>query len=155
VTPPALAAYLALSRLGGPAAPALLRRRLARGREDGARLDERLGRAGRPRPPGRLAWVHAASVGEAVSAVPLVRALGARGLQVLVTTGTVTSARRMAAALPDGAVHQFAPVDTGGAVRGFLDHWRPDLAVWIESELWPRLVVETARRGVRFGMFKG
>src|SRR5699024_7835471 len=124
------------------------RRRLARGREDAARLDERLGRAAMARPAGRLVWLHGASVGEAVSALPLIGALRARGLEVLVTTGTVTSAARMAAALPEGALHQFAPVDTGAAVRGFLDHWRPDLAIWVESELWPRLIVETARRAV-------
>lgn len=153
MTPPALAAYLAVSRLAGPAAGPLLRHRLARGKEDSARLPERLGKAGLPRPAGRLAWVHAASVGEANSALPLVSALLARAsAAVLVTTGTVTSARRMAAALPPGALHQFAPVDTAGAVRAFLDHWRPDLAVWIESELWPRLVVETARRGVPMAM---
>ncbi len=145
---PALAAYLAASALAGPVATPLLRRRLARGKEDGGRLGERLGRAGRARPDGRLAWLHAASVGEANSALPLVAALRARGLSVLVTTGTVTSARQMVAVLPEGAIHQFAPVDTAPAVRGFLDHWRPDLAVWIESELWPRLVVETARRGI-------
>ena len=145
---PALSVYLAVSSLAGPVAGPLLRRRLARGKEDAGRLGERLGRAGLPRPGGRLVWLHAASVGEANSALPLVGALLLRGLGVLVTTGTVTSARRMAAALPEGAIHQFAPVDTAAAVRGFLGHWRPNLAVWIESELWPRLAIETARRGV-------
>jgi 3-deoxy-D-manno-octulosonic-acid transferase len=146
---PALAAYLLASRLADPLAPVLLRRRLSRGKEDGARLAERLGRAGLARPTGRLVWLHAASVGEANSALPLIDALG-RCMEAafLLTTGTVTSARRMAGALPAGAVHQFAPVDTRRAVGRFLDHWRPDLGVWIESELWPRLVFETARRGV-------
>ncbi len=146
---PALAAYLLASRLADPIASPILRRRLARGKEDQARLGERLGRAGLRRPPGRLIWLHAASVGEATSALPLIAALRARdAAAVLLTTGTVTSARRMAEVLPAGALHQFVPVDTIGAVRRFLGHWRPDLAVWIESELWPRLVYETARRGV-------
>lgn len=145
---PALTAYLAASRLGDTVAPGVLRRRLARGKEDPARLGERLGRAGLPRPGGRLVWIHAASVGEAVSALPLIGGLSDRGLRVLLTSGTVSSAGHLAGKLPERAVHQFAPVDTARAVRGFLDHWRPDLAVWVESELWPRLVVETARRGV-------
>lgn len=154
---PALAAYLFASRLADPIAAPILRWRLARGREDPARSAERLGRPGLRRPPGRLTWLHAASIGEATSALPLIAALTSRGemgagtggaAAVLLTTGTVTSARRMAETLPQGVLHQFVPVDTCRAVRRFLDHWRPDLAVWIESELWPRLVYETARRGV-------
>jgi 3-deoxy-D-manno-octulosonic-acid transferase len=146
---PALAAYLLASRLADPLAVPVLRRRMARGKEDPARLAERLGRPGLRRPRGRLIWLHAASVGEATSALPLVQALRARAdAAVLLTTGTVTSARRVAGMLPAGALHQFAPVDTHRAVRRFLEHWLPDLAIWIESELWPRLLHETARRGV-------
>jgi len=145
---PALALYLAASWLAGPLARALLRRRAARGKEDSARLSERLGRAGRPRPPGRLVWLHGASVGEALSALPLAAELRRQDpdLCCLITTGTVTAARRLADLLPESAVHQFAPIDTAPAVRGFLAHWRPDLAILVESELWPRLIVETARR---------
>lgn len=80
--------------------------------------------------------------------LPLIHALQDRAtVEILVTTGTVTSAERLTAVLPAGARHQYVPVDTAGAVQRFLDHWRPDLAIWVESELWPRLVVETAARG--------
>ncbi len=146
----ALAAYLALSASAGPAARALLASRARRGKEDAARLGERLGHPGRPRPEGPLVWLHAASVGEAMSALPLIEALGAARpeLAALITTGTVTAATRVAPLLPAGAVHQFAPIDTRAAVRRFLDHWRPDLAIWIESELWPRMIFDTAARGV-------
>ena len=146
---PVLWAYLAASRLAGPLAGTLLRRRLRRGKEDPDRLGERLGRAGLPRPAGRLVWLHGASVGEAMSTLPLIAALQARAdVEILVTTGTVTSAARIAPLLPDRARHQFVPVDTAIAVRRFLDHWRPDLCILIESELWPRLVRDTAARGV-------
>ena len=146
---PALMVYLLASRLAGPMAGSLLRRRLARGKEDAARLGERLGQAGRARPDGPLIWLHGASVGEAMSMLPLIDAIRQRSrASILITTVTVTSARRIGALLPDGACHQFVPVDTARAVGRFLDHWRPDLAVWIESELWPRLVHETARRGI-------
>ncbi|MEM1299836.1 MAG: 3-deoxy-D-manno-octulosonic acid transferase [Pseudomonadota bacterium] len=116
-------------------------------------MSERLGHAGLPRPEGRLIWLHGASVGEAMSLLPLVRAMQSlTEAQFLVTTGTVTSARRLEGLLPEGAMHQYVPVDTAGAVTRFLDHWRPDLGIWVESELWPRLVFETAQRGTPMAM---
>jgi 3-deoxy-D-manno-octulosonic-acid transferase len=146
---PALAVYLAAARLAGPLARWVLARRAAKGREDPARLGERFGRAGVARPEGRLIWLHGASVGEAVSLLALIAEVQrqAPDITCLVTTGTVTSARRMVELLPDRCIHQFVPVDTGAAVRGFLDHWRPDLAIWVESEFWPGLMTATARRG--------
>lgn len=145
---------LALYRAGVDASEGRVARHLearaARGKEDRARLGERLGRAGLSRPEGELAWFHAASVGEALSLVELVRRLRARRprLSVLVTTGTVTSAAVLAERLPEEVMHQYAPVDLRRAVRAFLDHWRPDLAIWTESELWPSMVIETHARGV-------
>lgn len=146
----ALAAYLLASRLAGPFARPILARRQARGKEDAARLGERLGHAGQPRPAGQLIWVHCASVGEAAAALPLIEELSRSrpDVHVLMTTGTVTAAQRMATTLPDGAIHQYAPVDTASAVSRFLDHWRPDLAIWIESELWPRMIRDTHLRGI-------
>lgn len=145
----ALSAYLLASRLAAPLAGPILRRRLARGKEDPVRYTERLGHASRSRPDGTLIWMHGASVGEAMSMLPLIDALLARSdAHVLVTTGTVTSAARLAPALPEHAFHQFVPVDTAPAVQRFLDHWSPDLAIWIESELWPRLISETANRKI-------
>lgn len=146
----ALLLYRGLTDLGGPMIEFLLRRRLARGKEDGQRLGERRGVASLPRPPGRLVWLHAASVGEAQSSLSLIARFldGDPDLHVLLTTGTVTSACLMAQRLPSRALHQFAPVDRLPWVRRFLDHWRPDLALWMESELWPNLITETRRRGI-------
>jgi 3-deoxy-D-manno-octulosonic-acid transferase len=70
------------------------------------------------------------------------------GLEILITTGTVTAARLLETRLPRGARHQFVPADLPRAVGRFLDHWRPNLAVWIESELWPNLVLMTRRRNI-------
>jgi 3-deoxy-D-manno-octulosonic-acid transferase len=134
----------------------LLRRR--RGKEDRARFAERLGKADRPRPEGRLVWIHAASVGEATSALAFIDRLRETQphLAILVTTGTVTSARLVASRTAgDGVLHQFVPVDRPRWVRRFLDHWRPDLAIWIESELWPVLVAETHARGVPMLLLNG
>ena len=147
VTP---SSYRGASALAAPLVHAWLAHRRRRGKEDVARFGERLGRASVPRPAGRLVWMHGASVGEGLSLLPLVARLRAArpALHVLVTTGTVASARLLRQRLPDGALHQFVPVDRPGAVRRFAGHWRPDLAVWVESELWPNLVLETAARGV-------
>jgi 3-deoxy-D-manno-octulosonic-acid transferase len=147
----ALALYRVATAALDPLAPALLQARLRRGKEDPARLGERLGRASRPRPPGPLVWLHGASVGESLSVLPLLDRIGAArpDAALLVTSGTVTSAELLAARLPDDVVHQYVPVDAAGPVRRFLDHWRPDLAVFVESELWPRLLTEARRRGTR------
>ena len=147
--------YRGLTTIGGPLIAAYLERRKARGKEDGARFPERLGRPGRPRPPGPLVWIHAASVGESLSMLPLVERLLARELAVLVTTGTVTSARLMAERLPPGALHQYVPVDRMAFVRGFLDHWRPDLALWAESEFWPNMLAEMRHRNLPLVLIQG
>ncbi len=146
--------YGAATALLEPIAPILLRGRARRGKEDPARLNERLGRPARARPAGALVWLHGVSVGESASLLPLVDALRTRrpDLNVLVTSGTVTSAEILARRLPPGVIHQFAPVDAPGAVARFLDHWRPDLAVLVESELWPNLIQAARRRGVRLGL---
>ncbi|MFP3943023.1 MAG: 3-deoxy-D-manno-octulosonic acid transferase [Alphaproteobacteria bacterium] len=145
-----VALYPPVSRVAGVAAPFVLRARLRRGKEDAARLGERMGRSGLARPPGKLIWFHAASVGESRALLPVIeRVLHLReDVHALLTTGTVTSARLMAQSLPARAVHQYVPVDGIAQVRRFLDHWRPDAAVWAESELWPNLVGQTAARGV-------
>lgn len=148
---PALIAWRLLTRLLEPLAPRLLDARAKKGKEDPARVDERLGVASRPRPAGELVWLHGVSVGETLSLLPLVERLRAArpDLNVLVTSGTLTSASLMARRLPEGVIHQFAPVDAPGAVAAFLDHWRPAAAVFVESELWPNLILDARKRGVR------
>jgi 3-deoxy-D-manno-octulosonic-acid transferase len=87
-------------------------------------------------------------VGETVSVLPIVERLTGLGFAVLLTSGTVTSASVVARRAPAGVVHQYAPWDVPAFVRRFLDHWRPDLALVAESELWPNLIVEAGRRGI-------
>jgi len=149
--------YVLATSLGGPLIRLLLAIRRARGKEDRQRSGERLGKPGRERPEGALIWMHGASVGESLSVLPLIERLIAErpGLSILVTTGTVTSARLMAERLPDGAFHQFIPIDRRAEVRRFLDQWKPDLALWLESELWPNLLVETAGRNVPIVLLNG
>ena len=152
-----LGLYRTATRLGGPLIEAHLRRRADQAREDPARLGERFGRPGLERPAEPLLWLHAASLGEASSALPLLEALMAtrRRLEILLTTGTVSSARLLAERLPARMRHQFAPVDRPGAWRAFLAHWRPDLALLVESELWPNLILEARARGVPLALING
>ena len=153
---PNAAIYRLLTTLAEPGLRALLQRRLAQGKEDAERIGERLGEAALPRPQGRLLWLHAASVGEALSVLALIERLRARtGSAVLVTTGTVSSARLMAERLPQGCLHHYAPIDRPAWVGRFLDHWRPDLGLWVESELWPNLVLESRRRGIPLALVNG
>ncbi|MDP6876280.1 MAG: 3-deoxy-D-manno-octulosonic acid transferase [Alphaproteobacteria bacterium] len=144
------AIYRWITILLGPFVTWYLGRRLRRGKEDPVRFKERLGQPGQARPTGRLVWVHGASVGEMISILPLVERILHRdaGLHVLMTSGTVTSARIMADRLPKRAIHQYVPVDLPSNTARFLEHWRPDLALWVESELWPNLIHQTRARGV-------
>lgn len=151
---PGLRLYLALSRRATPLARLILSRRARRGKEDPARLPERLGVPGLPRPDGPLVWLHAASVGEALSVMEVLRRLRTLrpDLAILVTTGTRSSAELVARRLPDGALHQYAPVDLLPALEGFLSHWRPGLAIWVENEIWPAMIHATAAAGVTLVM---
>ena len=146
--PLALRAYRFASRAATPLTPWLLAERLDRGREHPTRLAERRGEADLPRPPGPLVWVHGASVGEMLAVVPLIERINARDVSVLVTTGTVTSAALADQRLPAGVLHQFVPLDTPKFVNRFLDHWRPDMALFVESDLWPNLILASSERKI-------
>jgi 3-deoxy-D-manno-octulosonic-acid transferase len=153
--PAALRAYRLLSAAAAPLAPWLLARRLSRGKEHRARLAERLGEARIARPQGPLVWLHGASVGELASVLPLIERIAAREVGVLVTSGTVTSGGLAEQRLPRGIIHQFLPLDVPRFVRGFLDHWRPDLALFVESDLWPNLMIESSLRRVPMILVNG
>ncbi len=145
---PALAFYRIATSMLGPFAPALLNWRRRRGKEDPRRMAERMGYPSLARPKGPLVWLHGASVGEGVALLPLVERLVTRGLNVLVTSGTVTSAAILADRLPAGAQHQYLPLDIPAFLARFLDHWRPDLTLVAESEIWPNMLGMIHERGV-------
>lgn len=149
--------WLALTAVIAPLARRHLERRLRRGKEDPARMDEKTGHASLPRPRGRLVWMHAVGVGEVLALPALARALQERrsGLSVLITSSSRTSAQALESNLPPGVMHQYLPLDARPFVRRFLDHWRPDLAVWCEQDLWPRLIFETDRRGIPLALVNG
>ena len=146
----ALAVYRAVTGLLEPLAPSLLKRRVRAGKEDAARLPERLGRSPTARPP-RLQPLDQRQQRQALADTrPMQPDQRPRrpDLPILVTSGTVASAEMMGKRLPEGVIHQFSPVDAPGAAGRFIAHWRPALAVFVESELWPNLILEAKRRDI-------
>ena len=149
-----LRARLALSayRFGGIAVYPLigpyLAVRAAKGKEDSARKLERSGYASANRPQGPLIWFHAASVGETSAVIPLIREIRRRDIHVILTTGTITSAKVAHERLGDEVIHQYVPLDLRPAIRRFLDYWQPDCAIFAESEIWPTTVTELGRRRI-------
>ena len=131
----------------------MLRQRLARGKECSGRLREREGIDETPRPAGPLIWLHSASLGETTSILPVLPHLSGAGVSVIITTTTVSAARMLAERLPAldhvGTVqHRFAPLDVPKWVARFLDHWEPDVAAFVESEIWPNTVAACALRSI-------
>jgi 3-deoxy-D-manno-octulosonic-acid transferase len=145
-------AWAVAATAAAPGVRLLLRVRLARGKEVRGRLAERRGVDATPRPAGRLVWLHAASVGETMSILPVLPELAERVPTVLVTSGTVTSAtllgQRLDPSLAGRVLHRFAPLDVPRWAARFLDHWRPDVAGFVESELWPNLLAACRARGI-------
>src|SRR3954451_12335368 len=153
--PMTLRVYRKLSSAMVPLSPALINRRLKLGKEDPARVGERRGMSADERPSGPLVWIHGASVGEVLAAAALIEKLRALNLRILLTSGTVTSAAIAAKRFPPDVVHQYVPYDTPRYVRRFLDHWRPSLALFIESDLWPNLILASAARRLPMVLVNG
>ncbi len=142
--------YGLATRALGPLTPLLLKRRQKQGKEDPERIAERHGDAAIERPEGELIWMHGASVGECMMLLPVIRRVLTEkpAASVLITSGTVTSAEILALHLPVQAFHQFVPLDYPKAIHKFLDHWKPDLAIWAESEIWPNMIRQTKARKI-------
>jgi 3-deoxy-D-manno-octulosonic-acid transferase len=153
--PMTLRVYRKLSFAMVPLAPAVIKRRLKLGKEDPERVSERRGMSADIRPAGPLVWIHGASVGEVLAAAALIEKLRALNLRILVTSGTVTSAAIVAKRFPPDVIHQYVPYDSPRYVARFLDHWRPSLALFIESDLWPNLILSSAARRLPMVLING
>ena len=153
--PMTLRVYRKLSSAVVPLAPALINRRLKLGKEDPERIGERRGMSRDVRPAGPLVWIHGASVGEVLAAAALIERLRALNIRILLTSGTVTSAAIVAKRFPPDVIHQYVPYDSPRYVARFLDHWRPSLALFIESDLWPNLILQSAARRLPMVLING
>src|SRR6202165_5808150 len=153
--PMSLRVYQRLSAAVVPLAPALIKRRLKLGKEDSTRVGERRGMSDDVRPHGPLVWMHGASVGEVLAAAALIDRLRALNLRILLTSGTVTSAAIVAKRFPPDVIHQYVPYDSPRYVARFLDHWRPSVSLFIESDLCPNLILASAARRLPMVLING
>lgn len=144
----ALTAYRGIGICAYPVMPPFLMWRAVKGKEDRKRKAERFGYASASRPQGPLIWIHAASVGEMLSVIALVRELRRLDIAVVLTTGTVTSARIASERLGSQVIHQYVPLDLKPAIGRFLDYWQPDVALTAESEIWPATMAELEARSI-------
>ena len=144
----ALGTYRLVGSVSYPFMGPFLAFRARRGKEDRTRRYERYGYPSVERPPGPIVWLHAASVGESMAIIPLIERIDSMGINTIMTTGTVTSAEVVRSRLPEATFHQYVPLDMERAVRRFLDHWKPDLAVFAESEVWPMIILELGARRI-------
>lgn len=142
--------YIALGYVLLPIIWLYMRWRVAIGKENPNRLCEKYGRATIPRPTGSLLWIHGASVGESLSALPLVDEIRKNfpDVTILMTSGTVTSSKILKKRLPPGVLHQFVPLDIDLYVARFLDYWKPDVVCWLESEFWPNLLAKLKKNHI-------
>lgn len=150
-----LRTYRVLSRVALPLTPLLIRRRARNGKEDLDRSGERRGVGAFERPEGPLVWIHGASVGEVLAAAGLIEGLRALRIRILLTSGTVTSAEIVAKRFPPDIIHQYLPFDTPRYVTRFLDHWQPSLALFIESDLWPNMILAGKARRLPMVLING
>jgi 3-deoxy-D-manno-octulosonic-acid transferase len=153
--PLTLRGYRRLAAAATPFSSILLTKRLKQGKEHPTRIGERRGETQLPRPAGALIWAHGASVGEMLALLPLIERLRAKSFNVLITSGTLTSTRLAERLLPAGVIHQIAPMDAPRFIDRFLRHWRPNLALMAESELWPNLIMDSHRRGIPLILVNG
>lgn len=137
--------------------PLYMKKRCKLGKEDKLRVGERYGLASIQRPYGRLMWIHAASVGEANSILYLVKSILKKypDLSVLVTTTTASSGKLMKNKLPVRAFHQYIAFDVNCWVKRFLDYWKPDFSLWVESEIWPNFICEVSKRNIPLVLLNG
>lgn len=141
--------YRALSYAAEPFLKIHVIKRIKKGKEEAERINERFGISSLSREEGALIWLHAASVGESLAALPLIsKIIEEYKVKVMVTTGTVTSAKLMKDKLPVGAFHQYIALDNPKWVRNFLNHWKPSLVLWTESEFWPNILTEIKERKI-------
>ena len=149
-----LTLYRMFSRLVALFLGRILSGRVKKGKEDPARLNERRARNLPERPPGRLVWLHGASVGESLILLELGKRLQGEqpDIHLLFTSQTETSAKLVAESLPERAFHQMSPIDTVGGAERFIRRWQPTLGIFAEGEIWPNLLLRAKKKGVRLAL---
>ena len=142
--------YIRLTTLLRPLVLWNIKRRLKKGKEDANRVSERYGIPTHARPEGPLIWLHAVGLGEVMALRGMIPILSQHcpDAHFLVTSGTRQSADVFSQNLPDRTLHQYLPLDVSGYCKAFLAHWKPDLCIWSEQELWPNMIWHVDQSGI-------
>ena len=121
--------------------PILIIFRIYKGKEDKIRFREKFSIPSKKRSKGKLIWFHGASVGEILSIIPLIENYEKDKLinQILVTSSTLSSSKVLKKFKFKKTVHQFYPIDHFFFTKRFLEYWKPNLAIFIDSEIWPNM----------------
>ena len=128
--------------------------RVLTGKDDATRIKEKFAFTCKDRPKGKVVWIHAVSVGESRTALILVDKIVKEfgDVTVLMTSTTLNSAQMLAKEIGDNyygrVIHQFLPVDSALVVRKFINHWKIDMAFFLESEIWPNFLNEVKKRNI-------
>ena len=141
--------YRLLINVIGFFAPVILKIRIHKQKEDKNRYKEKLCIIRKKRNRGKLVWFHAASVGELLSIIPLIEKFEKNRdiASILVTTNTLSSSRVFEKKIKSKKIiHQFFPLDKEYFAKKFLDHWLPDLVVFVESEIWPNFIFNIKKK---------
>ena len=149
--------YYVISILLMPLTGIYINRRIKLNKEDTKRFKERYGRASVQRTEGSLAWLHAASVGESLSILTIINELEKLKSidQILLTTGTTSAAEIVANKLSSKTVHQYLPLDNPIFNKRFLKHWNPTYAIFVESEIWPNLIMQIKKLEIKLAIVNG
>tara|TARA_B110000967_G_scaffold134442_1_gene137261 strand:+ start:366 stop:1613 length:1248 start_codon:yes stop_codon:yes gene_type:complete len=135
-------AYRILTNLILILSPIIIFIRLLKKKEHPKRFKEKFGFYTKKKFKGKLIWFHGASVGEILSIIPLIESLEKNKEinQILITTNTLSSSKILSNLKLTKTIHQFFPIDTNYHTQKFLKYWKPSVAVFIDSEIWPNMI---------------
>ena len=144
--------YKLLSFFFLPLAPIFLKYRSLTNKEDPIRYKEKLSIINLKRDEGLLIWFHASSVGEVQSILPIIENLinSEKVTKILVTTVTLSSSKVFLNKMGNQKkiIHQFFPLDIPIIINKFLDNWKPNLSIFVESEIWPNTILNIKKRNI-------
>lgn len=138
------------ARITEPLAQHDLARRVARGIEDASRAQERRGISDLSRPAGPIVWFHVFGLQGALNLVGVIQQIREEMPEItcLVTSQDQVQDFVFALRMPSGVVHQYAPFDKPAAAERFLDHWMPDMCVWVDDALMPVMNAAVSDRSI-------
>ena len=125
--------------------------RILKGKENYLRLNERYAFNLKNRPKGKLIWMHASSIGEFNSMIPLIEKFQKNQniSKILITTNTLSSGKLIDKLKLNKTIHQFFPLDSDFIIKKFLNHWKPSALILCESEIWPNLIQNIHKRKIK------